>query len=367
MSSPATKAPTRFRRRRGLRITALAVAGTVAAGAVAAATAGFGFTGATGGAKAGILPPATATVDRQTLIDSRSVAGSLGYGPGRTGLAGGAGTLTTLAPVGATISRGGTLYTLNNEKVVLLYGGLPAFRTLEPGVTGPDVKQFEGNLSKLGYTGFTVDEKFTGSTAGVVRKWQGDLGLPKTGQVEQGRISYADGAVRIESHRAKVGDLLQAGGPVLITTGTKRMVTAELKITDRRMAKVDGKVTVTLPDHTNVPGKVVSARIVIKPGEKEQSDLQARIEVTVALDGQAALGEFDHAPVDVSFTTDRRVDVLTVPVNALLALVGGGYGVEVVGGSNTRIVTVQTGLFAGGRVEVTGDGLAEGMRVGVPS
>jgi hypothetical protein len=145
------------------------------------------------------------------------------------------------------------------------------------------------------------------------------------------------------------------------------MVTAELKITDRRMASVDGEVTVTLPDHTTVPGKVVSARIVIKPGEKEQSDLQARIEVTVALGDQAALDEFDHAPVDVSFTTDRREDVLTVPVNALLALVDGGYGVEVVDGSKTRIVTVQTGLFSGGRVEVTGDGLTEGLSVGVPS
>jgi hypothetical protein len=59
--------------------------------------------------------------------------------------------------------------------------------------------------------------------------------------------------------------------------------------------------------------------------------------------------------------------VLTVPVAALLALAEGGYGVQVVGGGTTRIVAVQTGLFAGGRVEVTGDGLAEGQTVGVPS
>jgi hypothetical protein len=59
--------------------------------------------------------------------------------------------------------------------------------------------------------------------------------------------------------------------------------------------------------------------------------------------------------------------VLTVPVAALLALAEGGYGVQVVTGTATRIVAVRTGLFAAGRVEVSGDGLTEGMTVGMPS
>ena len=59
--------------------------------------------------------------------------------------------------------------------------------------------------------------------------------------------------------------------------------------------------------------------------------------------------------------------MLTVPVAALVALREGGYGVEVVEGDQPRIVAVKTGLFANGRVEVTGDGLAEGMKVGMPA
>ena len=59
-------------------------------------------------------------------------------------------------------------------------------------------------------------------------------------------------------------------------------------------------------------------------------------------------------------TGDERKDVLTVPVAALLALAEGGYGVEVVDGGDRRIVAVETGLFAGGRVEVTGDGHRRG-------
>ena len=48
------------------------------------------------------------------------------------------------------------------------------------------------------------------------------------------------------------------------------------------------------------------------------------------------------------------------------ALAGGGYGVEVVDGSTTHYVKVTTGLYADGRVEITGDGLVEGTTVGMP-
>ena len=71
--------------------------------------------------------------------------------------------------------------------------------------------------------------------------------------------------------------------------------------------------------------------------------------------------------MDVTFVADERKDVLTVPVAALLALAEGGYGVEVVeGGTRPASCAVETGMFADGRVEVTGDGIAEGMTVGMP-
>jgi len=88
--------------------------------------------------------------------------------------------------------------------------------------------------------------------------------------------------------------------------------------------------------------------------------------VDVAIADQEALGSLGGAPVDVDFVVDERKDVLAVPVAALLAMVEGGFGVEIVDGDTTRIVAVRTGMFAGGRVEVSGEGIAEGMTVGVP-
>ena len=43
----------------------------------------------------------------------------------------------------------------------------------------------------------------------------------------------------------------------------------------------------------------------------------------------------------------------------------GGYGVQVVEGASTRYVAVETGMFAGGKVEVRG--IDEGVTVAVPT
>jgi hypothetical protein len=62
--------------------------------------------------------------------------------------------------------------------------------------------------------------------------------------------------------------------------------------------------------------------------------------------------------------------VLAVPVNALVALAGGGYAVEEVDASGVhKLVAVSVGLFddAAGMVQVSGSGLAAGQRVVVPA
>jgi multidrug efflux pump subunit AcrA (membrane-fusion protein) len=75
----------------------------------------------------------------------------------------------------------------------------------------------------------------------------------------------------------------------------------------------------------------------------------------------------DEAPVNVNISTQRAPNVLAVPVNALLALQGGGYGVQVVSGNTSRLVAVTTGLYSDNEVQVTGSGISVGTRVEVPS
>jgi peptidoglycan hydrolase-like protein with peptidoglycan-binding domain len=357
------------RRRRPRSGRVALVAGVVLAGGVAAAAAGLhpGLPG--GGGRnnvASALPAATAQVSRQTLLDAQTEDGTLGYGATRTVSAKQAGTITALPAVGTVVKRGQALYAVDNAKVVLLYGKLPAYRALQAGVEGTDVKQFEQSLKALGYSGFTVDDEYGSSTAAAVKEWQADLDLEETGRVDLGRIVYAEGPVRVDGHEKEVGDAAQPGGPLLTFTGTARVVTVELDVNDARLARKGAKVAVTLPDSKKVDGKITIVETVIKPASG-QDPATTKINVTVAIDDEKALTGLNEASVRVGFTASERKDVLTVPVAALVALAEGGYGVQVVNGTSTRIVAVHTGLFASGRVEVSGDGLAEGMTVGVPA
>jgi hypothetical protein len=93
----------------------------------------------------------------------------------------------------------------------------------------------------------------------------------------------------------------------------------------------------------------------------------ATIEVVVNVADQGALGTLDQAPVGVTLVSAKVENVLTVPVAALVALAEGGYGVQVVEGSTTRYVPVKTGMFANGRVEISGAGIQAGTVVGVPT
>jgi peptidoglycan hydrolase-like protein with peptidoglycan-binding domain len=336
---------------------------------VAVAAAAYGFGGAEDPAPAAARqPPATAKVTRTTLTQTKKVGGTLGYGDpvavlGRAG----AGTVTWLAPVGSTVTRGQPVYRVDDRPVVLLYGAIPPYRVLRDGLTGADVSQLEENLKALGYTGFTVDDEYTSATADAVRRWQEALGVDETGTVDPGRIVVAAGGFRVSAHKAVPGGA--SGGEVLSHTGTTRAVTVALDVADQHLVRAGIAATVSLPDARTVSGTVASVGTVATKtttGSGANQSSTTTIEVVVTVADQAALGTLDEAPVDVTLVSTRREGVLTVPVGALVALQEGGYGVLVVDGAANRYVAVGTGLFADGRVEVSGPGIAEGMTVGVP-
>ena len=191
------------------------------------------------------LPPATAKVIRTTLVETRTVSGTLGLSVPAPISAIGTGTLTWIAPVGSTVKRGEPLFKVDERPVVALDGSVPLYRALRNGVSGADVQQLENNLAELGYTGFTVDDTYTSATATAVRTWQADLGLPQTGTVEPGQVVFTPGTVRIAEHTARVGDVLGGGAASVLTyTGTTKLVTVDLKVADQALAVAGRTVTV---------------------------------------------------------------------------------------------------------------------------
>jgi hypothetical protein len=154
-------------------------------------------------------------------------------------------------------------------------------------------------------------------------------------------------------------------------------VTIALDAAQQSDIKVGDPVTITLPDNSTTPGRVsfVGTVATVPSSDNGGSDngngsTTPTIEVDVTPSDPAATGHLDQAPVNVSITTGSVENALVVPVNALLALGSGGYAVEKAGaGGVHQLVAVQLGLFddADGMVQVSGDGLAAGQRVVVPS
>ncbi|GIF18903.1 peptidoglycan hydrolase-like protein with peptidoglycan-binding domain [Actinoplanes tereljensis] len=348
------------------RRTAGIVAGVVAVGAVATAVTVFNLPDPSGNSAGASdnTTPTTAEIARETLVDRETHDGTLGHGLTSTLAAKSNGTVTWLPNSGALVKRGQTLYKIDNKPVVLLYGTLPSYRTLAPGVKGADVKQFEKNLWALGYRGFTVDSTYSSSTAAAVEDWQDDLGLSETGRVETSQIAYAATAIRVDSVTAENGSAAMSGTELLKYAGTVLVATVKMTMASQRLAKPGAAVQVEMPDGKKINGKIIKVGTTVQEGQGDQPDTTL-LEVTIGFSG-APTG-LDEASVAVYFTSSERKNVLTVPVGALLALAEGGYGVQVVDGSTTRIVAVETGLFADGKVEVTGPGLEDGTKVGVPA
>ena len=369
---------------------------TLVAGAVAGALllSGCGLTGTADGvegdasgsstSQAAGLP--TAPVVRGDLVDSRTIAGTLGHGSPTPLVAPGEGTITQLPSYGEVIGLDGVLWAVDESPVRSMHGTVPLWRTLEQGTEGADVAQLNDALLALGYD-VADDDVFGRRTARAVRAWQEDRDREVTGALGAADIAFVPGDVRVAEVVGRVGD--PAGEVVWSWTSTTLVVTAEVSPVDEGRFGVGAPVEVGLPGGERVPGTV---RSVEGPGGGAGSGGGAgggsgaggsgagsgsgggsgtgadRVTVVVGLDAELPEGTATAGSVDLVVEGERRVDVLSVPVTALLAAGDGGYVVEVraADGSVER-VAVTVGSFAQGRVEVSGEGLAEGDEVVVPS
>jgi multidrug efflux pump subunit AcrA (membrane-fusion protein) len=282
-------------------------------------------------------------------------------------------TFTALPSVGQIVARGQSLYEIGGQPVLLLYGATPATRAFVAGMSpGRDVAELNANLNALGYGQGLAGDEFTAVTAAAIRALQSARGASVTGQLLVGSVVFESGPVRVTSVTPTVGATVMPG-PVLAITSTARQIKLALDASEQSSVKVDDTVTITLPDNQTTPGRITYVSSVAtspsssgKGGGEEES--APTVEVQATPTNPAATGHLDQAPVNVEITTESVENVLAVPVDALLALAGGGYAVEVAEGGVHRLEAVTVGLFddAEGVVQVSGQGLSAGQRVVVP-
>lgn len=351
-------------RRRTLIIAAVAIPLVLAGSGLAAATA---LSAAPPPAGISGNRPSTVPIEFGTLSGSRTVAGVLDYAETHDLESTLGGVLTQLPTPGSIVGLGGELYRVDNSPVYLLRGSIPAWRGFDWSMSdGPDVTQLEASLRDLGFFEGEPDSEFDWCTSSAIEAWQEATGQPETGGIDFGRIVFAPADIRVGESKSTVGDSVGGGSALYRASGLTKQVTGSVKLADQVFAQVGAVVQISLPGGRSTTGTVES---VGQPEEREENGSSSVIiPITVRLDDPSAVEDLQRANVTMQLPSDIREDVLSVPLDALLALPGGGFGIEIVDADGTvRELTVEVGLFAGGRVEVSGDELKAGLDVVVPT
>lgn len=331
----------------------------------------------------------TVQVVRQDLTLRDSLEGTLDFGPATPLAIRASGTVTWLPMPGTVVSQGQALLRVDDRPITLMYGSVPMFRDLGGGAPtagtgagststnltvtaaalavpssassqlGNDVAQLEANLSQLGFGGFTVDATFTEHTATAVKKWQKSVGVAQTGRIPLGDIIFAPGPLRIGGTSGVIG--MPVSAESVSATALSLVVSAAPASSDVAWTTAGVAATIVTADGRRVAG-VVSAGAA---GQANGAGASTTPIVVTAI-SPADLQGLVPGRVSVERVVSERKGVLTVPVDALVALAEGGYGLHLADGPGDRFVSLTVGLFADAVVEVAGAEVHEGLAVRVP-
>jgi hypothetical protein len=178
----------------------------------------------------------TVPVQRRVLSSEVIVRGTVRYGsPQPVVLAnstikqGGAGVgdiLTTRPKRGSRFSEGSVVMSVSGRPVFVLRGAQPTHRDLVPGSRGPDVRQLEAALARMGFPPGPIDGRYDGSTASAVASWYEKGGYGPFGatdsQLDSLRVAKANAAaardaflqgrlaIQQTEHPGTPGDIAQA-------------------------------------------------------------------------------------------------------------------------------------------------------------
>jgi peptidoglycan hydrolase-like protein with peptidoglycan-binding domain len=169
----------------------------------------------------------TAPVERRVLSSEVIVRGTVRYGsPQPVVLAtsevkGGVEEIVTTRPrLGTRVGEGSVAMSISGRPVFVLRGAQASHRDLGPGAVGPDVRQLESALARMGFFPGSIDGRYDGRTAAAVADWYRSTGWepfgPTTTQLDQLRTAEAAAAAARDLHlNARLAIQQAAEGGVL--------------------------------------------------------------------------------------------------------------------------------------------------------
>ena len=226
--------------------------------------------------------------------------------------------------VGANVGEGAVLLEVAGRPVIALAGGLPTYRTLRPGSTGPDVTQLEEALSRLGLHPGAVDGRYDSATGAAVAALFKRAGYEAPKPPESATQALESAQSALQAANAAVSDAetalatAQAGATPSEMLAAQAEVNAAQRALDEARAGGDAGQIAAATDQLAIakarqqevqaPRNTAAAQAALAAASQQRSEAQAAL-----ADAQAGVGvPLPAAEVVFLPSLPRRVDEVAV-------------------------------------------------------
>ncbi|HJD88177.1 peptidoglycan-binding domain-containing protein [Bifidobacterium animalis] len=338
-------------------------------------------------------PPVTLTTTMRTRTLADEITGALVAFPDATIGVTAEGTVTRNGiSVGTALNEGGVIGVVNERPILLMQGVVPMWRALAPGMHGEDVLQMQNALVRLGYAIYDESGTYGDSTALAMNQYLAALGYEavnasnvplkaddwKQTAVPQQQLVFAPSVPAQAETTCGVAGQTIAGSLCTLETASCKYAAAFAAVDVPDVAALEGAPAAILISDGAVNGVVGKQYEVERSAGDEKSDNASSVQSDDSagsliylrlenLDGgklQKEAAAIGSGNVRVAVTrTQGETDALTIESTALRQD-GSTTWVLVDGG---RRVDVETGLCVQGICEISGDNLAAGTVVVLPT
>jgi len=302
--------------------------------------------------ESGVLTSTVVTRGRIEYSTTRSLQGSLWDGSLLP--------VITMAPeIGTEISAGDVIYELATRPTIALRGPYPLFRDLEPGDQGDDVQMVQKALAAIGIDPGPADGTFRRATQRAVDILYTERGYRPIGSTGEAKslseiiLPMAEVAVFnqlpvIVITSRSVGEVVDSDVLTVAISGIS--VASSLTTAQRELVDVGDPVLIESTVLGLSMAGVVS-QVADQPGGEGLDQNQYRLEIDPVDNVPDALVDADvRVTVEPESTPEA---VLHVPFAAISSDADGRAWIAVLRDDvEVEIVYVETGLSAGGRVEI---------------
>lgn len=289
-------------------------------------------------------------------------------------LKGRAPSVLTGAPApGQELVVGAVAFGVSGRPVFLFEGGIPSFRDLGPGISGPDVMQLETGLAEAGFDPGPVDGVFDTTTGQAVEALYRSAGFqPVTvteAQLAELRTVEAElvpgsrstagihvpadevmfvtaAPVRVAELTVGMGQVID--GPLGTVTDATIAIDSSVPIESSGLIAEGMHVVIDEPD-LGIEETGVVSRIAESPGTDGVDGFHVYFEVRVEGDPTNLINASVRLTIPIESTGEQ---VLVVPVSALNLAADGSSRIQRQVGEGLETVTVEPGLSAQGFVAV---------------